>query len=282
MYIKKIVTHSGNFHADELLAICMVKMFLKDGDKIPVERVSVVPEKYLKDKEVMVIDIGRSYDKELRNFDHHQDSNLPAACILVGREVCPEDIYPYLERYLLGYVSDVDTGKIWSDFPSVNNILRKYETFDDAILVATIILRGFVISAYKAKESIRVWSSLEKLNGIVINRTNTPVMNWKSMAEREGIYIMITPSDREEGWNVILRSTEYVVPLCMREKIGRDKTIIKIIPDDKQIFLHNEGFMAVYREYNDALSTAQKVVETINEMFNIKTSKNEKESNKIV
>lgn len=270
MYIKKIVTHSGNFHADELLAICVVKMFLKDGDKIPVERISTVPEKYLKDKSVMVIDIGRDYDVNLRNFDHHQDSNLPAACILVGREVCPEDIYPYLERYLLGYVSDVDTGKIWTDFPSVNNILKNYESFEDAILVATIILRGFVISAYKTKKSVDVWNSLEKLNGVVINKTNTPIMNWKSMAEKEGIYVMITPSDREEGWNVILRSTEYTIPLCMREELGRNKTIIKILPDDKQIFLHNEGFMAVYREYDDALYKAQTVVETINKMFNIK------------
>ncbi|MFO8069692.1 MAG: MYG1 family protein [Alkalibacterium sp.] len=249
MYIKKIVTHSGMHHADELLAITMVRKFVKHADKADIERVSEVPEKYLKNKEVIVIDVGRSYNAELHNFDHHHDPSLPASCILVGREICPETIYPYLERYLLGYVSDVDTGKIWSDFPSINNILRNYETFDDALLVASIIFGGYLVNAYKAIESERKWEKLEKLNGIAINREKGVILNWKSIAKKEGVFLMITPSDRNEGWNVIVR----------------DSDIIKLLPDENQMFLHNEGFMAVYKDFETAL---EKAVDTMY-LFNL-------------
>lgn len=239
MYIKKIITHSGMHHADELLAISMVRMFIQ-RPLLPIERVDVVSEEYLNDEEVMVVDVGRQYNVELNNFDHHQDSSLPAACMLVGKEVCPEDIYPELVRHLLGYVSDVDTGQIWSDFPSVNNILRNYETFDEALSVADIILKGFISSAYKAVESKERWQTLEKFDGIVINREKHPILNWKTLARNEDVFLMITPSDRGEGWNLIVR----------------DNSIIKLLPDDNQIFLHNEGFMAVYRHFETALEKA--------------------------
>ncbi len=65
--LKKIVTHSGNFHTDEVFA-CAVLSILHDGN------VEIVRSR---DAEVWVtgdyvVDVGGVYDAENGRFDHHQ------------------------------------------------------------------------------------------------------------------------------------------------------------------------------------------------------------------
>ncbi len=66
--LKKIVTHSGNFHADEVFA-CAVLSTLHDG------AVEIVRSR---DPEVWetgdyVVDVGGVYNSVARRFDHHQE-----------------------------------------------------------------------------------------------------------------------------------------------------------------------------------------------------------------
>lgn len=65
--LKKIITHSGNFHADEVFA-CAVLSILNNGS------VEIVRSR---DEEVWVtgdyvVDVGGIYDTEAKRFDHHQ------------------------------------------------------------------------------------------------------------------------------------------------------------------------------------------------------------------
>lgn len=71
--LKKIVTHSGNFHTDEVFA-CAVLSILNDG-KIEIER--------SREKEVWatgdyVVDVGGEYDPARGRFDHHQEGGAGA------------------------------------------------------------------------------------------------------------------------------------------------------------------------------------------------------------
>ncbi|KKU81481.1 MAG: Metal-dependent protein hydrolase [Parcubacteria group bacterium GW2011_GWA1_47_8] len=66
--MKKIVTHSGNFHTDEVFA-CAVLSILHDGN-VEIAR--------SREREVWVtgdyvVDVGGVYDAEVGRFDHHQE-----------------------------------------------------------------------------------------------------------------------------------------------------------------------------------------------------------------
>ena len=66
---KKIITHGGSAHMDDLLSVGLVLAL--DEEVTEVERRDP-SEQELADPEVWVLDVGFSSDAELLNFDHHQ------------------------------------------------------------------------------------------------------------------------------------------------------------------------------------------------------------------
>lgn len=67
----RIVTHNGVFHADEALAIVILRMIYGDME-ITRTRDRYHLEGYLNNKDVFVLDVGADYRPNMRNFDHHQ------------------------------------------------------------------------------------------------------------------------------------------------------------------------------------------------------------------
>lgn len=97
--MKRIVTHSGSFHTDEIFAVAALKLYLKD------EPVEIVRSR---DPEVIatgdyVLDVGGEDDPAADRFDHHQtggagqrDNGIPYACFGLiwkeyGEQVCDGD-----------------------------------------------------------------------------------------------------------------------------------------------------------------------------------------------
>lgn len=68
MNIKKIITHNGRAHMDDLLAAC----FLAYKTNAPIVRKDWPTEEELNDPEICIVDFGKQHDKGLLNFDHHQ------------------------------------------------------------------------------------------------------------------------------------------------------------------------------------------------------------------
>ena len=71
--IKKIITHDGQFHADEVFAVALL---LRVFGLVPVVRTRVVTKEDLDDPEIWVLDQYGQYDRLKHNFDHHQDKEL--------------------------------------------------------------------------------------------------------------------------------------------------------------------------------------------------------------
>ena len=65
-----IITHSGVFHADEVMAIAMIMEMYNGEDEV--HRMREVEAWHLEKEGVWVVDIGGDYAPNLRNFDHHQ------------------------------------------------------------------------------------------------------------------------------------------------------------------------------------------------------------------
>ena len=131
--LKKIIVHSGSYHADDVLCIGMVNI-LEPG--ILVERTREISQEDINNHDVIVADVGGILDVSKRCYDHHQDSDLNAACYHMwndlGRsiiekimKVLPEDkvTYPngesipvqqvkmFIQTGLIKSISDYDTNK---------------------------------------------------------------------------------------------------------------------------------------------------------------------------
>ena len=72
--MKKIITHSGSFHTDDIFACAALSILLEDDD-MPLEIIRTRDQEVIKslDKEEgYVVDVGGVYNEEENKFDHHQ------------------------------------------------------------------------------------------------------------------------------------------------------------------------------------------------------------------
>lgn len=73
--MKRLYTHSGDFHSDELMAIALLNRFVFPEEEFEVIRTRhpKVLEQALADPHVFVLDVGKTHDPAFLNFDHHQE-----------------------------------------------------------------------------------------------------------------------------------------------------------------------------------------------------------------
>lgn len=105
-------THSGPFHADDVLAAALIRTFLDADAKVVRSR----------DPEVLatadiVFDVGHVFDLETRRFDHHQreyEGNRSSAGMVLdfleGEGKVETTLADHLRRVLVDYVDAVDVG----------------------------------------------------------------------------------------------------------------------------------------------------------------------------
>ncbi len=72
-----IITHNGNFHADDVFAVATLMLAVKHSD-FPAWRERLIKVLRTRDPEIIaagdfVVDVGTVYDEENNRFDHHQE-----------------------------------------------------------------------------------------------------------------------------------------------------------------------------------------------------------------
>ncbi len=82
MKAQLIITHPGSAHFDEVTTVSLILAVYADTD-FRVERREPVQAE-LDNLDVWVVDIGDRHEPEKHNFDHHQDTDCPAAFVLVA------------------------------------------------------------------------------------------------------------------------------------------------------------------------------------------------------
>lgn len=115
--MKKLVTHSGKFHADDVFATAVLKKCFGDVQVVRSRDPAVLAAGDV------VYDVGLIYDPAINRFDHHQQggagtrpSGVPYAAFgLVwkhfGRELCSSDaVWQVLDDKLVSRVDATDTG----------------------------------------------------------------------------------------------------------------------------------------------------------------------------
>ncbi|MES2023737.1 MAG: MYG1 family protein [Patescibacteria group bacterium] len=118
---KKLVTHNGSFHADDIFACATLSILLeKKGESLEIIRTR--DEEIIKSGDY-VFDIGNVYDAEKNKFDHHQiggagkrDNGIEYASFgLVwkkfGEEICEsKDVADFIDKKLAQPVDAGDNG----------------------------------------------------------------------------------------------------------------------------------------------------------------------------
>ncbi len=115
--MKKIAVHSGEFHADDVFAIAILKLIFSN-----VKVIRTRDSGELK-KCDMRVDVGRVYNSETNDFDHHQKggagerkNKIPyAAAGLVWKHfwkklVSSVEVFNYIDKKIIQYIDANDSG----------------------------------------------------------------------------------------------------------------------------------------------------------------------------
>ncbi|MBI4330589.1 MAG: MYG1 family protein [Chloroflexi bacterium] len=265
MKAQLIITHPSSAHFDEVAAISLV-LAVHANTEFRIERREPAPAE-LDDPDVWVIDTGDRHEPEKRNFDHHQDTDCPAAFVLVAD--------------YLGLLETMSVMPWWHFKDSVDRIgpvksSVKYHAGDDLVnrnpveiwLTATFasepqaslsLLKAFgahiIEDARKLKRQIDFWKTSPRL---VIAGVPAMIGETRESAGLEEFRrldknppdIVISLDRRDNGWR-----------LFRYEGTPVDFSLISDRPEIA--FAHKSGFMAKTRErlpIDDLINLVSKAV----------------------
>lgn len=285
-----LITHSGNFHADEVFATVVLSKLI-DKENITLCRISAITQ----NEKGIVYDIGYG------EYDHHQPGGNGerlngvkyAAFGLIwkafGKEYLKsinatniDDVWEAIDKKLVQNLDSIDNGQLKNstqfDFEviTLSNVISMYnsnwddenenqdEQFLKALDLANNIFERIVknaISKMNAKEKIEMSIKKSKNHILVLDE----FMPWKEfLLESENgkdILFAVFPSNRG-GYNV------YAVPKELGSFESRklfpeswaglkDEDLQKVSGVETATFCHTNRFLSVAKSKEDALKLAE-------------------------
>lgn len=258
MPFSKVITHDTSFHADEVVAVALLKFAGFDFEVVRTRDAQIL-EKAVVDPHIMVLDVGGQYDPANLNFDHHQDMNLLSAAGLVYQffkdKILDEESQPFFDRFISA-IDMIDTNRdnifgIWATLPrgfrnvssliggfnrEVTDPVAQNEQFNKAVAFALQIIENEVFSAAKKARSEAEYATRQILdNHVAVFEQFSTV--WKD--KKEHLFAILPHAN---GWQIqSLDTTIATVPESVSACEGF-------------VFRHASGFMAVVKD-KDALLT---------------------------
>jgi uncharacterized UPF0160 family protein len=238
----KIITHDGQFHADEVLAIALISEMLGN---IPVERTRTISQEDRDNPEIWIIDVGGEFDPFRGLFDHHHDPKLSASCVLILNHLMYVDVIDiHLHAELennFRVVSDIDTNgpSIYTGW-QVNSLIKSFNSLEGGFGLAWTTMQNYIAYARdtveKTHSSQKIWDNAEEISLHIKYVEEFPI-HWKRYEEHP--FLIYKDGDK------------YKV-------LSRDSDEFPIVGTGKEEFLHNARFIAVFSNKEDAVECAVK------------------------
>ena len=293
----KVVTHDGNFHADDVFACATISLWAeKNNLSIEIKRTR---DMEIIKKSDIVIDVGMVYDPKTRRFDHHQlnvgthENGTPYASFgLVwkhyGFDLCESvDIAKIIERKLVYSIDARDNGiniskdinidvpaylltkqmisafrADWDEDPKNNDIYF----FEILNIAKTIIKKEIKIakSSISARDIIKDFLENQKGQQIIILDKYIP---WEeSVISMKEAKLVVFPDQNKNNWCIeVVRddiedySTNRIsFPVSWRGLRDTDLETESGVKDS--IFCHKGGFFAVVKTLEAAKLLANKTL----------------------
>ncbi len=274
-----VATHHGSFHADDVLAWALIRVFLDPQ----AELIRTRDEEVIQSADV-VIDVGGIFDPDSGRFDHHQQSYtgpLSAAGMVLnwlqGQGHIPTVLAERLRHGMVEYIDDVDNGRVRPStqvpcFPRIvdtfnqgRSSLKDFDRgFDAAAQVAVELLEGYVRGHAALQRNERLVT--EAMAVAVAAGTNLMELDrsiaWKDLyfahggAEHPTEFLLHPGVD--DSWRVVAippsrESFDKKVPLPQAWAGLKDEELEEVTGVKGAVFCHKNSFIAVFRTRDAAL-----------------------------
>lgn len=281
-----VLTHSGPFHADEIVAIVQLVLAGRvDLDKVIRSR----DPKFINQVDY-VVDVGGYYDPKRHLFDHHQEEYTGpfSSAGMVGKflydeGVYDEQTYQFLKSRLLDQIDAFDNGRVSSEILQVetfSSIIESFVPFDEE-LSEEKMNAAFSQALYFAKGHIE-----RKLNRFSYQRQS---LDYVKEVMNQSKYLLIFDryvpwlenffalgGDKHPGLFVLMPGKEgwklRVIPKSYEERMGArlslpqswagkmDEEFEKITQIKGSVFCHKGQFIAFFRTKEGAIKAAWQVL----------------------
>ncbi|MFA5934038.1 MAG: MYG1 family protein [Candidatus Paceibacterota bacterium] len=295
--IKKIITHNGGFHTDDVFACATLLLLLeKKGEQGEIIRTRdeaiIITGDY-------VVDVGGIYDPAINRFDHHQIGGAGArgngisfaSFGLVwkefGEELCgSKEVSEWIDQKIVQPIDGPDNGISIATpiFEGVqpytfHSILSSFEPswkdkneadIDSAFLELVSFAKGILSREIKktkdTEDGIRlandIYEQTEDKRLVVLDESYP----WKPAYEKNSdVLIVIYPSSTDSRWKV---ETVPVKPYSFERRIYfpeawaglRDEALQKVTGVPDAIFCHFHRFLAVAKSKEGAIALAKQAL----------------------
>jgi len=290
---KTIVTHSGNFHADDVFAVATLLLVYPEAEIVRSRDPEIISGANI------VVDVGGVYDPVEYRFDHHQiggagkrENGIPYASFgLVwkefGERVCGDrEVMIMIDEKLASPVDALDNAVEIARpvFPGIRaySILDYLYSFRDlSVIDEEGLYKTFMVVVNIAKDLLEREIKLNKERAEDLNKVrkiveNTPdkriivfgeqMMSWqKVLIPHKDVLFLVHP--RKEGnWGV--RAIPEVIdgfvskktlPQSWAGKSGQELVDASGVPE--ATFCHSSGFMCVAETKEGAMALARKALD---------------------
>jgi uncharacterized UPF0160 family protein len=280
---KTIVTHNGNFHADDVFSIAALKKVFPSFNLIRTRDLALI------EKADIVIDVGGEYNPESGRFDHHQrggagerENGIPYSSFGLiwqkyGLEICQgnQEVANAVDSGLVSKIDAIDCGHVEGIYNgiSLSQTISMFNPtwqedshfdtcFDEAVDFALRVLTRFIASAnggISAKDLVaKAIDSAEDPRVIVLEK----YIPWKRTVHAlsdEALYILYpSPSGqwRIQTVPVELGSFEDRKPLPKAWAGLSDDALKEVTGIDDAMFCHNGLFIAGAESFESTMKMA--------------------------
>ncbi len=247
MNTSKIITHNGHAHFDEFFALSLILARHEDTHFFIERRDPTEGE--LNDPNIWVIDIGHRYEPNLKNFDHHQDLNLPASFVQVAEYLEVKDVLEKSPWWAFKDKIDRRGGfKVASDLgieslaplssPLENFILGMFAESPISVYQHMKVFgKNLIDNGYRLKEQMSFWENCEQIDiknkKVIIgftDETHGSVQYCESLESPPAV--RINYDGRGDGWSMsTIKDAEGI-------------NFFKIQDNENIKFAHRNGFIA--------------------------------------
>ncbi len=290
-----IITHSGNFHTDDIFAVATLKLLMPDAEVVRSREKDIVKTGDF------LVDVGEEYDEEKNHFDHHQkgfagertNGVLYASFGLVwkkyGEKVCGSKLVAdRIERRLVTPIDAYDNGinlftstieglvpytieqYVTSFYPTwkekeVNNdaVFMELEKFAEELLKREIKKTQSIIDAMNVIEEVYN-ESVDKR--VIVLEDRFPLEAIDVLTKYPEPMFVVKPSEQGESWkantiryNIRFFGSRKDFPKSWAGKRDHELAEISGVPDAS--FCHNKMFLVVAKSKEGAIALAKKAVE---------------------
>ena len=280
---KTIVTHDGNFHADDVFSIAAFKIIFPSFKLIRTRDLELIA------RADIVIDVGGEYDAGTDRFDHHQrggagerDNGVPYSSFGLiwqkyGVEICQgnRDVANAVDAGLVSAIDAIDCGHVEgvSKGISLSQTIGMFNPtwqedshfdtcFDEAVDFASRVLTRFIASAnggISAKEIVAKAIDDAEDPRVIVLEKYTPWKRTVHALSEEALY-MVYPSQTGQ-WRI---QTVPVEPGSFENRKSlpgqwaglSDKELKEVTGIDDAMFCHNGLFIAGAESFESAMKMA--------------------------